>query len=129
MNYLVWVLVLLGVMGMSYCYLRKRTNYSKPIQIETYDSITLTDIVSLLKLEHPDQQRHTPFIGTIEILKNFKNIRLQFQPAPDQIPIVIGIYDRQIDTITYVKVLYVKELDDAAKSVFEKAKESIVVLE
>ena len=80
-------------------------------------------------MEHPDPQRHKPFIGTIEILKDFKNGFLQVQPAPDQTPIVIGIYDSQTEMITYAKVLYVKELDDAAKSVFEKAKESIVILE
>ena len=129
MNNIILVLILAGTAGACYYYLKKRNVLEVPVKIEVYTSITLTDIVSMLKLEHPDPNRHKPYIGTIEILKDFKHSSLQFPPAPDQTPVVIGIYDSQTEKITYVKVLYVKDMDDAAKSVFEKAKESIVILE
>ncbi len=123
MNNLFWLVILAGIAGSCVYYIKKRNKLDMPVQVEIYDSVTLTDIVSMLKLEHPDQKRHTPFIGTTEFLKTFK-ISLKVQPAPDQTPIVFGIYDSQAEKITYAKVLFVKSLDEEVKSVLKKAEES-----
>jgi hypothetical protein len=105
------------------CLLKMRNKNNLSLKIEIYDSVTLSDIVAMLKLEHLDPKFHIPFIGTSEILAEM-NIKPNIMPSPEQTAIFIGILDSRTNKIIYAKLLYVKVVDDETKSLLNKASES-----
>lgn len=115
------IIVILGLCGLGYYYLKKRKAHGFSYETKIIDgTLNFADIVAHFKSLNLEKGKDTPFIARNGKFGQFKEKTHRQFPEQKEgyVSVIAAVYDEKSDSLNNALVLYAKQLDDETEKAF-----------